>query len=444
MTSVYEAIKAKAGSLIEKVRGSVGEAPLMFILAFATGLLTGVIAFLLKRAIGIVSRFLTTSFHESGSDWWFLLIPVAGLFLAGVFQKYVLGRQINHGISRIIKIFRGGDYKLGGYWCFSPFIASTFTLGFGGSAGSEGPIAATGAGIGSNIGQAWRMSPQMVMILAGAGAGAGIAGIFKAPIGGMLFTIEVMRLPLTVSGVIALLVACLTSALTAYSLSGFTIDLAFASSATLNTTLIIDALILGIFCGFYSLYYSYIMKKVETWLDKMRHPLVRSLAAGAGLGVCLFLFPALYGEGYGIIDKIINGHGSQILSGALFGITDSAWGIAVVAAGILLVKCAATSATNTGGVAGDFAPTLFAGSVAGLLFATVANNLIGLSLPPGPMALMGMAGVMAGAIRAPLMAIFLVLEITASYTLVLPITLTAALSFGIVRFFTSEDFFERR
>lgn len=447
MATIFNRLRDEFYRGVEWRRRHVGDTPFMFILACVTGLFTGTTAFLLKRSIATVSGWLTERFSDYGPDYTFLFIPLAGILLSGIFMRYVIHRNIAHGVRKMILGFRQRVYRLSGKLIYSPFIASTFTLGFGGSAGSEGPIATTGAAIGSNIGKACRLSPHLLIIMTGCGAGAGIAGIFKAPVGGMLFTLEVLQLPLSTVAVIALLVACLTSALTAYILSGCTIDLAFsAPMPTFDTALLPWALLLGVFCGCYSLYYSYIMKKVENFLNRLGNPWVKNLVAGGILSLLVFLFPALYGEGYGIVGKIINGHGSDIANGTfLTSALPDAWVLIVIAAGILLAKCFATSSTNSGGgVAGDFAPTLFAGSVAGFFFATLLNTLFGLQLPVGILALLGMAGVMAGAIRAPMMAIFLTTEMTASYSFLLPVVVTATVAFGIVRLSRLETIYSDR
>lgn len=437
---------AKKTSLFDRFnewrQGFLSDVPFMFLLALFIGLITGTMAFLLKRAIAGVSHGLTAGFHYIGVDYTLLFIPVAGIVATGIFMRYILHRNIEHGVRHMINSFNHRIYSLGSYLIYSPFIASTITLGFGGSAGSEGPIATTGGAIGSNIAKACRLSPRLMMIMAGCGAGAGIAGIFKAPIGGMLFTLEILQLPLSTISVLALLVGCLTSALTAYILSGCTIDLAFSPAVGFEISILPWALLLGIFCGCYSLYYTHIMNRVEALLNRMKSPWIKNLVAGITISVLIFLFPALYGEGYDIVGKILNGHADDIIDGTFFSTAiPGMWTLTIVAGLILLAKCFATSATNSGGgVAGDFAPTLFAGSIAGLFFAVIINNLFGIDIPVGTLALLGMAGVMAGAIRAPLMAIFLTVEMTASYQFLLPVVITAVVSFIIVRFFNKHRF----
>ncbi|MCM1096371.1 MAG: chloride channel protein, partial [Terasakiella sp.] len=330
-----------------------------------------------------------------------------------------------------------GRYALPGYLCYGPGVASSLTLGFGGSAGSEGPIAYTGAAIGSNVARLFRMDSHITMILLGCGAGAGIAGIFKAPIGGFLFTLEVLRMELTTMSVVACLLACVASAMTAYMLSGFTVDLTYIQELPMEPRLLPVLALLGIVCGLYSLYYGYIMRRMQQFYESIPRAWVRNLVSGLVLAALLFLFPALYGEGYGLMRHILQGDIAALSADGFFASATAGGSIALVAAGILAVKAFACSASNSGGgVAGDFAPTLYAGCVLGFLFATVAGLLWPDSpLPVAGFAFCGMAGVMSGVLQAPLMALFLTAEMTDANVLFLPLLIVSAISFGIIRLF---------
>lgn len=421
-----------------------GAMPLLYILAFVIGLLSGVGAFLLKHMIGWVSGLLTSGLKPYGINPLLIVIPIAGIMLTGLLVRKVFKRPLANGVRRLKQMLHVGDYNLSAADMYMPMLASTVTLGFGGSAGSEGPIACTGAAIGGNLAKMFRLPPHTMMILIGCGAGAGIAGIFKAPLGGAFFTLEVLRMSLTTVSVMALIVATVTAGVTAFALGGFTPDISFDPVIVFDPHHIPAVLLLGIWCGFYSLYYSYIMKKVELWLGKLRRPWIRNLIAGSALGVALFLCPALYGEGYGVIDHVINGHYEAVVAdGPLAGALPGTWLMVVALALIIALKCFATSSTNNGGgVAGDFAPTLFAGAMAGMLFATVSNLLFDTMLPIPQCALIGMAGVMAGAIRAPLMATVLVSEMASAFHFFFPLLVVSAISFGIVRFFTFDDYYK--
>lgn len=419
--------------------------PFIFAPAVIIGLLTGTAAFLLKRMIGWVSLMLTSHLNAESANYILLVIPVAGILLTAIYTRYILHDNLAHGVRQLMHDLSQRMYRLKPHLTYAPMIASTMTLGFGGSAGSEGPIAYTGAAIGSNIGRLFRLSPLLMKIMIGCGAGAGIAGIFKAPVGGILFTLEVLGMELTTMSVLALVAAAVTSAMTAYAWSGCTIDIPFTAPVAFEASIIPYVIALGVFCGLYSLYYSFIMKKVEKMLDSFTNHWVKNLIGGGMLALLIFLFPTLYGEGYDTVGRIINGNASTIVNDSLFhDVTDTSWMLLLVVGGTLLAKCFATSATNSGGgVSGDFAPTLFAGCFAGFFFAFMMNKLFGLDLPTSTFAYFGMAGVMSGAIRAPFMAMFLTSEMAAGYTFFLPIVICAAISYGVVRLFTFDGFYSR-
>lgn len=422
------------------------EKSFLLILAVVVGLLSGAGAFLLKHIIMLLSSWLTAPFSSSGPNYFLLALPIIGILITGIYTRYILREDISAGTAKIRADLSSHTYLLPGNLMYSSIVASSITIGFGGSAGAEGPIAYTGAAIGSNIGRWFKMPKEMLMILIGCGAGAGIAGIFKAPIGGVLFTLEVLRLELTTFSVIALIVACITAALTAYVLSGFTIDLDYFHYTPVDSGMLVLVIALGIFCGLYSVYYSFIMEKIEDFFKSIKNPWVKNIIGGVIISAIVFMFPSLYGEGYSSIGKIINGDPAAILSGSfLAGDGARPWIIVLMAAGVMLSKCFATSTTNTsGGVGGEFAPTLFAGAFVGYFFAETLNLLFDLGLPAGKFAFLGMSGVMAGAIRAPLMAIFLTVEMTGAYTLLLPVVITSTMSFATVRLFSRHSFFTKR
>ena len=433
-------------AVVKKKKHHFTEKSFLLILAVVVGLLSGAGAYLLKHIIMLISSTLTSSFSIDSPNYILLLLPIAGILLTGIFTRYILRENIANGTAHLQHDLSARNYALKGNLMYSSIVASSITIGFGGSAGAEDPIAYTGAAIGSNIGRWFKMSPQMLMILIGCGAGAGIAGIFKAPIGGVLFTLEVLKLELTTLSVIALIVACITAAMTAYVLSGFTIDLDYLHYTPIDNELLLFVVALGLFCGIYSAYYSTIMEKMEGFFAKLKNPWVKNIAGGAIISILIFTFPALYGEGYATIGKIINGDAASMLNGSFWAAdADKTWVIALMAAGVMLSKCFATSSTNSsGGVGGDFAPTLFAGAFAGYLFAEIANMAFGLNIPSGKFAFLGMAGVMAGAIRAPLMAIFLTVEMTGAYVLFFPVLITAAISYATVTLFSRHSFYTKR
>ena len=296
------------------------------------------------------------------------------------------------------------------------------TIGFGGSVGAEGPIVYTGAALGSNLGRVFRMSPRILMILVGCGAAAGIAGIFKAPIAGMLFTLEVLMLDLTTVSVMPLLIASITSATIAYVYTGYEFEFFFVQSEDFYTSRIPFVILLGLVCGFASLYFTRVMNMMENFFGRFRNRWVKTLMGCLILSGLVFLFPPLYGEGYGSIEGLLAGDTSSIVNGSLFyGDRYSVLFLMVFIGFIILTKAFATSATNgAGGVGGTFAPSLYVGCMTGFLFAFIVNHLgFDISLSTKNFALIGMAGVMSGVMHAPLMAIFLTAELTGGYDLFL-------------------------
>jgi len=416
------------------------------VLAVIIGLVTGFCAWVLKMMIKSITLFAQKGITAAGVHWQYIALPVAGIIITGIFVRYVVKLDITHGIDKILLKIKKHLYDIKSRVIIAPMIASSFTLGFGGSAGSEGPIATTGAAIGSNAARIFGLPQSMMLLMIGCGAGAGIAGIFKSPMGGFLFTLEVMRLELSTLSVITLLASTITAAMTAFVLSGCSIDLAFNGAHVFNPSSTPIYICLGLFCGLYSLYYSGIMKCMENVYGKIANPWLKNIAGGLVLGVSLFLFPSLYGEGYGIITELLAGN-SAVLTAQSILCDAPVNGFTLIAAccGILILKSFAASASNSaGGVAGDFAPTLFAGSIAGLLFAASANYLFpGCKIPVEICVFSAMGGVMAGAIRAPFMALFLTVEMTGCYNLFLPVLIVCAVSFGVVRLASDRDYFAR-
>ncbi len=416
----------------------------LVVLAVIVGILAGAGAALLKWLIGKVSMFLHPLWISDGPDWTLLWLPVVGILLAGIYQRYIIRDRISHGVDKLVNDLAEKKYLLSSKLLYSPTIASTFTLAFGGSAGSEGPIAYTGAAIGSNIGRICGVPAETIYLLIACGAGAGIAGIFKAPVGGALFTIEVLGMALTTVSVIALFASSISAAMTAYVLSGCTLDITWNHNISFEPSMLLWALILGVFCGLYSVYYSLVMKKMRKVYESIRSPWIENLASGAVLALTLFMFPSLYGEGYDVIKDIINTDWVAPFDASVFNGGISIYlTLPMILGAVLILKCFACSASNSGGgVAGDFAPTLFAGCIAGLFFAVLMNNLLGIGLAPQVFAYIGMAGVMAGVIRAPLMALFLTAEMCNGFDYFLPLTVVTMISYGIVMLVTRRKFYE--
>lgn len=403
----------------------------MLLILMATGVVTGVGAYVLKWLVRTVNHLLTRHVMAVLPDWMIIIVPVAGMIITVAYTRYVIHQDISHGADKVRARLLGGQYDLRTSLMVSPILASSVTLGFGGSAGGEGPIATAGAAIGSNFGRRAGLTPQQLMVVICCGAGAGIAAIFKSPVGGMFYTIEVLALPLTTANFVALAITCVTSGLTAYALSGFTFDLAF--SGTIAPAYYGYVVLIGLFCGLYSIYYSRIISVTGRWYDSISSRWKRALVAGLVTGMLLLIFPALYGEGYEVMRAIIESEPSRLLNGSmLFSATASPAILLYVAAGVMLVKAIGTSSATCGGVAGDFSPALFAGCMAGYVFAAGMNLAFGLTLPVGALVITAMAASMSGIIKAPLMAIFITTEMTGNFSMFLPIVIASAISYAVV------------
>lgn len=424
-------------------RRSMSPTAYTMILAAFTGTVTGFLCVLLKWLIAWISHWFTPT--ASAADNFYLMgLPLIGLVLAAIFTRLILRRQLAHGTERLIDFLGKGGYAMSPKLTFGPIIANSLTLGFGGSAGAEGPIAVTGAAVSSLLVRRLGFTPEQIRLFIGFGAGAGIAAIFKAPVGGMLFALEILRLPFTTVTVLALLLACLASALTCFMFTGFSFDVFLQTAQPFSLDAYLALAVFGVAAGLYSLFYTHTERIAQRVLGKISPLWGQLLFAGVVMGILLYIFPALYGEGYGVMDRMLNGRPEALCAGTPIEIADSLVFLSVVIGGILLVKGFVVGLTTTAGVAGDFAPTLFAGSLAGLLFATIANSAFGLSLPVDDFALIGMCATFAGIIRAPFMAMFLTPEMTGNFTLFLPMVLASALSYGVVRLVHNTNFYHMK
>lgn len=425
----------------------IKEKTFVMILAFIVGLLCGFAALLLKWLIHFIADLLTGHANINEGNYTYLIFPMIGIVLASLFVRYVVRDNISHGVTRVLHAISQNKSRLKSHNMYSSLMASSVTIGCGGSVGAEGPIVYTGASIGSNLGQLFHMSPRVLMILVGCGAAAGIAGIFKAPIAGLLFTLEVLMLDLTAVSVMPLLIASITGATVAYVFTGYNVEFVFTQSEMFVTQRIPYVIALGVVCGLVSLYFTKVMNMMENFFRKrLSSPLQRTLVGGSILAGLVFLFPPLYGEGYLAINGLLDGDTSSIVNGSIFySDGDNPWFILAFIGMIVLFKAFATSATNGGGgVGGTFAPSLYVGCMAGFFFAYLLNNLGIIDLSTKNFALMGMAGVMSGVMHAPLMAIFLTAEMTGGYDLFLPLLIVSTISFVTIKFFEPYSIYTMR
>ncbi len=424
----------------------IKEKTFVIILALAVGILGGIAALVLKWLIHAISGFLTAHMSISQGNYLYLLLPLVGILITSLYVKYVVRDSISHGVTRVLYALSQNKSRLKKHNTYTSVLASSITIGFGGSVGAEGPIVYTGAAIGSNLGRVFRMSPRILMILVGCGAAAGIAGIFKAPIAGMLFTIEVLMIDLTTVSVMPLLIASITAATVAYVFTGYDVEFFFVQSEPFQTWKIPYVIIMGVFLGFVSLYFTRSMNMMENIFRKLHTPWKKIMVGGVILALLVFLFPPLYGEGYTAITHLLNDNASTIVNNSIFyDDRTNVWWILGFIGALVFLKAFATSATNGGGgVGGTFAPSLFVGCMAGYFFAFGLNTLFDLDLPCRNFALMGMAGVMSGVMHAPLMGIFLTAELTGGYDLFLPLLMASTISYGTIKMFEPYSIYTMR
>lgn len=425
----------------------VKEKTFVLFVAFLVGLFGGLAALLLKTLIHFISGGLTSQVDISAGNYVYILFPSIGVIIAALYVRYVVKDDISHGVTRVLYAISQNKSRLKRHNIYTSLVASSITIGFGGSVGAEGPIVYTGAAIGSNIGRLFRMSSRSLMILVGCGAAAGIAGIFKAPIAGMLFTLEVLMLDLTAVSVMPLLIASITSATIAYIYTGYDFEFFFVQSEEFYMSKIPFVIVLGVFCGLVSLYFTKVMNMMENFFGRFKNRWYKTAVGCVILSTLVFIFPPLYGEGYGSILGLLGGDPSTIVNGSIFyGDRNSVWFIILFIILIIATKAFATSSTNgAGGVGGTFAPSLYVGCMAGFVFAYSAN-LMGFdtALSTKNFALIGMAGVMSGVMHAPLMAIFLTAELTGGYDLFLPLLIVSTISYGTIKVFEPYSIYTMR
>ena len=419
------------------------------ILSFVVGFFVAVAAFSLHWFINQIQLLLTEGFSTHSFNWLYLVYPVIGIYLTSLFVRYIVKDNISHGITRILYAISTKKSRLKGHNTWSSVIASAITIGFGGSVGAEAPIVLTGSAIGSNLGQLFKLDSKTLMLLIGCGAAAAIAGIFKAPIAGLVFTLEVLMIDLTMASLMPILIASVTAVCFSYIFTGSDSLFHFTMAGSWQMDRVPAYILLGVFGGLLSLYFIRMMNACEGLFRKLKDNHYAKLAVGGlMLSMLIFLFPALYGEGYNSINILLNGKTeadwNQILNNSLFYGQDKML-IAYLGL-VLLTKVFATSATNGGGgCGGTFAPSLFIGAFGGFFFARVWNvEQIGVYIPEQNFAMLGMAAVMAGVMHAPLTGIFLIAELTGGYQMFIPLMIVSICAFLTINIFEEHSIYGKR
>ena len=420
---------------------------LIFTLALLVGVGSAIAAWVLKTLIEEIALLLTSHFDVTSANRLYLVYPVVGIFLCVMFVKFIVRDDISHGVTKILYALsrRQGDIR--SHNCWSSVIASSLTIGFGGSVGAESPIVLTGSAIGSLLGRQFRVDHKTMMLLIGCGASGAIAGIFKAPIAGLMFTLEVLMVDLTMASLLPLLVSCLTATCITYTIAGTSPMFSFELTDPFIVRRVPTALLLGVTCGLVSLYFTRVMNSFEQVFGKLRHPAARLALGGVVLAVLIYFFPPLYGEGYGTISLLLSGdaHASEVMNNSFFYGHETSLVTYLVL--IILVKVFATTATNGGGgCGGTFAPSLFLGCIAGYVFSALWNiqTPFGITVPSTNYALLGMAGVMSGVFHAPMTGVFLIAELTGGYDLFIPLMIVSVCSYITIHTFEPHSIYAMR
>ena len=426
----------------------IKEKQFILFVSFLVGIFTAFAALLLKVLIHWIQSMLTDHFSISQANYLYLVYPVVGIFLTGLFVRYVVKDDISHGVTKILYAISRRKSRIKRHNTWSSIIASSITIGFGGSVGAEAPIVLTGSAIGSNLGTLFKMENRTLMLLVGCGAAGAVAGIFKAPIAGVVFTLEVLMIDLTMSSLLPLLISSVTAATVSYVLTGQEAMFQFHMDQPFELQRIPYVIVLGVFCGLVSLYFTRAMNWVEGIFGRLATPLKKLALGGVMLSVLIFLFPPLYGEGYDTIELLLNGTSNAewdtVMNNSFFYGHSSLLGLYLML--IILFKVFASSATNGGGGCGGiFAPSLYLGCIAGFVFSHFSNEFdVTPFLPEKNFALMGMAGVMSGVMHAPLTGVFLIAELTGGYDLFLPLMIVSVSAYLTIIVFEPHSIYSMR
>lgn len=422
----------------------------ILLLSLLVGLCTGLAALVLKSFVEEIRILLTQGFDETEMNWLYLVYPAIGILLTSLFVHYIVRDDIGHGVTKILYAISRKKARIKSHNRWSSIVASSITIGFGGSVGAEAPIVLTGSAFGSHLGKRFHLPPNMIMLLVGCGAAGAVAGIFKAPIAGLVFVLEVLMLDLNMASLLPLLVTCITSACVSYAFYGTESMFAFSMDKAFSIDIIPGCILLGIFCGLVSLYFTRSMNWFEGIFANLKKRWTKFILGSIVLSVLIYFFPAMYGEGYDVITQLLdNASASDIMHNTLFYGNDN--NLLIYLALVLVFKVFASTATNGGGGCGGvFAPSLFLGCISGFIFAHIWDMTFSLEsgssgfLSTKNCALYGMAGLMSGVMHAPLTGIFLIAELTGGYQLFVPLMIVSVISYLTINVFEPHSIYAMR
>jgi len=422
---------------VQKIVTRLSQTQIIYLLSFVVGLLGALVASAMKNTISFTAELVYSSFNPHKEFLFYFIIPFTGVILTYFFVKTFVAENISHGISRVLHAISKKKSYLKAKNIWASIIAGTVTIGFGGSVGAEAPIVLAGSSIGSAIGRFFNLNYRQITLLLGCGAAAAISGIFKAPVAGIVFTLEILMLDLTMSSVVPLLISSVTAATVAWMSMGDKVLLSFSVKESFTISNIPWYLILGSFTGLVSVWFSKMTMMTEKLYNKISNQEIKLLAGSSALGILVLLFPAFFGEGYTVVKGLLDGNENVLNTFISVFLPDRWWTILVISGLIIFLKVFATSSTNAaGGIGGVFAPVLFTGAVSGFFAFKIITHYSAAEIPDSGLILAGMAGMMAGVMHAPLTAIFLIAEITGGYDLLIPLIITSTISYITARAFT--------
>lgn len=446
MSAFSQVITPLLDRLISWRERHISERYFLLILSLLIGVTMALVAALLKFIIHVVESFILQNIEDH--HYLYLLFPALGILLSLLFVRYIVRDDISHGVTKVLSSISQRKSRIKPHNTWSSIIASALTISFGGSVGAESPIVLTGAAVGSNFGRLFRLEQRNLMLLIGCGVAGALGGVFKAPITGLVFVIEVLLLDLTMASVLPLLVSSVSAAAVAYVLSGKEILFQFIQTDPYHIERIPLMILLGVVCGLMSLYFSKTMFRFESELKRIKDFRLRYLISAAILSLLIFVFPPLYGEGYDSVNILLDGQYTQLLDGSIFeAFSNSYWVVFAFFLLTVLFKVFASVSTNSGGGCGGlFAPTLFMGGLTGFIFSYLVNYFSSLNvfISPKNYILLGMAGLIAGVMHAPLTGVFLIAELSGGYNLFLPLMLVSLTSFATIRIFMPHSIYSLR
>ena len=408
---------------------------MMMLLAVVVGVLAGLGTYFFEVLLYAIKTGLTNWFPVDSAHFLFLIYPAVGIILATLFVKYIVRDNISEGVTRVLYAMSRRNSRIAAHNCWTSVVGGATTIGFGGSVGPEAPIVLTGAAIGSNIGRLARLNYKHTTLLLCCGAGAALAAIFKAPITGVVFVLEILMLDITAASVIPLLIASITATTMAFMLRGFDPILAvtLAPEDAFELWQIPLFILLGVLCGLMAWYFTSMNSRIGGFFKKIDKQYKKWIWGGAILGILIFIFPPLYGEGYEGFTSLMHGNAQELFNNSLFyRFRNIDWVVILFVIATMFFKVIAMASTNAaGGVGGTFAPSLFVGAFTGASLALVCNILFHWNISIVSFTLVGMAGVMAGVMNAPLTSIFLIAELSNGYGLFIPLMTTACISFAV-------------